>query len=112
MLTILILPYGRAKVQNFLILLLNPHITPNTQKGYTQIIAGAGAGLLVDPQNHDAISDAMKWILDNPKQAKRMGENGKRAVEKEYNWNIESKKLIAMYHDLIIVEKNTSSQVE
>lgn len=79
---------------------------------WREIIEGSGAGLLVDPQNAGAISDAMKWILDNPKKAKEMGENGKRAVEKKYNWNIESKKLVAMYHDLIDVGQNTLSQVE
>jgi glycosyltransferase involved in cell wall biosynthesis len=79
---------------------------------WREIIEGAGAGLLVDPQSPDAISDAMEWLIDNPEQAKEMGENGKRAVEETYNWNIESKKLITMYRDLIDVGQITASQVE
>jgi glycosyltransferase involved in cell wall biosynthesis len=79
---------------------------------WREIVKGAGAGLLVDPQSTDAISDAMVWLIDNPEQAKEMGKNGKRAVEEKYNWNIESKKLIAMYRDLIKVGQSTASQVE
>jgi glycosyltransferase involved in cell wall biosynthesis len=54
----------------------------------------------------------MKWILDNPKQAKEMGESGKRAIEQTYNWKLESEKLIAMYHDLIGTGQCSTSQVE
>jgi glycosyltransferase involved in cell wall biosynthesis len=68
---------------------------------WREIIEGAGAGLLVDPQDTGAISDAMKWILNNPKQAEKMGLNGKRAVLEAYNWKVESHKLIELYHDLI-----------
>ena len=75
---------------------------------WREIIEGAGAGLLVDPQNPDAIYNAMKWMLDNPKRAKEMGANGKRAVKETYNWKIESDKLIAMYRDLIGLAKSTT----
>jgi glycosyltransferase involved in cell wall biosynthesis len=79
---------------------------------WRKIVEGASAGLLVDPQNLDAISDALEWILDNPGRAKKMGENGQRAVEESYSWNMESEKLIAMYRDLIDVVQITASQAE
>jgi glycosyltransferase involved in cell wall biosynthesis len=74
---------------------------------WREIIEGAQAGLLVDPQDPEAVCDAMKWILDNPKQAKKMGEKGKRAVVETYNWKRESVKLIAMYRDLFGTKKDT-----
>lgn len=57
-------------------------------------------GICVDPENVDEISSAIKYLLDNPDEAKRMGENGRRAVEKEFNWQSEEKKLLELYDDL------------
>jgi hypothetical protein len=68
---------------------------------WRKIVEGSDCGLLVNPQDPTAIAQAMKWILDNPQKARQMGENGKRAVEEIYNWETESRKLIAMYDELI-----------
>jgi len=76
---------------------------------WRRIVEGVNCGLLVDPQNPDAIAEAMKWILENPEKAREMGENGKRAVEEIYNWEAESKKLIAMYEELLADEKGKKS---
>jgi glycosyltransferase involved in cell wall biosynthesis len=78
---------------------------------WRKIIEGAGAGLVVDPQDPEAVYGAMKWILDNPKQARKMGVNGKRAVEETYNWKKESGKLIAMYRDLFAMQQGTNKYV-
>ena len=72
---------------------------------WRQIVEDTGAGLLVDPQDPNAIAKAMQWILDYPEKAKEMGENGKRAVESVFNWEIESKKLIIMYKELLGQDK-------
>lgn len=68
---------------------------------WREIVDGSGCGLLVNPQDPEAIAQAMNWILDNPQKAQQMGENGKLAVEEIYNWEIESEKLIAMYRELL-----------
>lgn len=58
-------------------------------------------GLCVDPENPDSVSHAIRYLLDNPKEAKQMGDNGRRAIKEEFNWGVEEKKLLALYEDII-----------
>ena len=62
-------------------------------------------GICVDPDDTDAIADAIKYLLDNTDIAKQMGENGRRAVLEEFNWAVEEKKLLGLYEELIIAGK-------
>lgn len=57
-------------------------------------------GICVDPTNVDEIANAIRYLLDNPEEARRMGENGRRAVEQEFNWSVEEKKLLKLYEEL------------
>jgi len=57
-------------------------------------------GIQIDPANEQAVTDAVTYMLTNPREARRMGENGIRAVEEEYNWERESRKLLAVYQQL------------
>ncbi|WP_156854333.1 glycosyltransferase [Oceanobacillus sp. AG] len=58
-------------------------------------------GIAVNPYDDEAIKDAILYLKDNPEEARRMGENGKRAVQEELNWGTEEKKLIAWYNKLL-----------
>lgn len=68
---------------------------------WRQIVEGAGCGLLVDPLDPNSIADAMQWILSHPEEAEAMGQRGRQAVVERYNWEAESKKLIALYERLL-----------
>jgi glycosyltransferase involved in cell wall biosynthesis len=68
---------------------------------WREIVEGAGCGLLVDPQDPQAVARAMQWMLDNPDEAAAMGRRGRVAVEQRYNWEAESDTLIAIYRCLI-----------
>lgn len=57
-------------------------------------------GLCVQPDDADAISDAIKYLLANPDIAKEMRSEGRRAIREKFNWSIEAKKLIALYEEL------------
>ena len=65
------------------------------------IIEGNNCGICVDPFNVNEIANAINWIMNNPQQAKRMGENGRKAVEEKYNWEQEGNKLLRIYEGLI-----------
>ena len=67
---------------------------------WREIIEGAGCGLLVDPLDPEAIAAAMKWILDHPAEAEAMGQRGRQAVEKKYNWESQSLQLLEIYNRL------------
>lgn len=68
---------------------------------WREIIDNAGCGLLVDPLDPLAIADAMQWLLEHPKDAAEMGRQGRAAVEEKFNWEAESKKLVALYQNLL-----------
>jgi glycosyltransferase involved in cell wall biosynthesis len=67
---------------------------------WQQIIEKNNCGICVDPLNPTEISKAIEYLVENPEKAKEMGQNGKIAVEKYYNWTIEEKKLLELYSSL------------
>ena len=69
-------------------------------KLWQDIVEDAECGICVDPMKPKEIAQAIKNIIDNPHQAQQMGENGKKAVLKKYNWNNEEHKLLKLYEEL------------
>ena len=64
---------------------------------WQSIIESNQCGICVNPLDSQAIAKAIDFIIEQPEQAKVMGENGRRAILTSYNWNIESEKLINIY---------------
>lgn len=54
-------------------------------------------GICVDPNNVEEIRDAVNYMLNNPEEARIMGENGRRAIIDKYNWGIQEKMLLELY---------------
>lgn len=67
---------------------------------WKEIVEKNNCGFCVSPQNINQISNAISALLLNPTLAKTMGENGRKVIEKYYNWTIEEKKLLKFYDDL------------
>lgn len=65
-----------------------------------EIIEGVGCGLCVDPHAPRAIADAIRWLLEHPEEAQRMGERGRAAVENEFHWEREFQVLLELYDRL------------
>jgi glycosyltransferase involved in cell wall biosynthesis len=56
------------------------------------------ASLYADTQNQvDDFAAKITWLLDHPNERKRMGEFGRRRVEKELAWEYSVKNLLAAY---------------
>ena len=68
---------------------------------WREIVEGNNCGICVDPLNPKEIAEAIKYILEHPEEAKKMGENGRRAVLEKYNWEKESEKLVRLYKGLL-----------
>lgn len=64
---------------------------------WREIIEGNDCGICVDPLDPAAIAAAIDRLVENPELARKMGENGRRAVIERYNWAIEERKLLALY---------------
>jgi len=58
--------------------------------------------LFADPNNVHDIANKINNLIKNPVLALKLEENGRNLVEKEYNWEIESKKLLQVYEELLV----------
>lgn len=84
---------------------------------WREIVVGNECGICVDPLDEKQIADAIQYLVDHPEEAKRMGDNGRRAIEQKYSWEMEARKLIAMYEGFasdserpLPLQKRASSQ--
>jgi len=64
---------------------------------WKEVIEENNCGLCIDPDNVSEITDAIEYIMDNKNIARKMGENGRKAIERYYNWSKEEKKLFKLY---------------
>lgn len=51
--------------------------------------------------NPKDIAWVIEYLLTHPEEARRMGENGQRAVKEKYNWESEGKKLLMLYEEVL-----------
>lgn len=61
------------------------------------------SGILVNPFEPLEIAKAIDWIVENPKQAKEMGERGRKLVNEKYNWGKEKRTLLELYSNLMLI---------
>jgi glycosyltransferase involved in cell wall biosynthesis len=64
---------------------------------WREIIEGNQCGVCVDPHDPQSIARAIDYLVSNPEQARRMGENGRKAVLEKYNWAVQATKLTDFY---------------
>lgn len=67
---------------------------------WRDIVEGTSCGVCVAPGDPLAIAAAIDHFVLHPELARRMGENGRRAVVEKYNWQPESRKLVDFYAQL------------
>lgn len=68
---------------------------------WREIVEGNDCGLCVDPMDPAEIASAIEFLINNPRRARDMGENGRKAVMDRYNWSVEERKLLDLYLRLI-----------
>lgn len=66
-----------------------------------EIVVGNDCGLCVKPQDPVAIAGAIDELVMNPERAAAMGRNGQAAVREKFNWALEERKLLQLYHELL-----------
>ncbi len=62
--------------------------------GIPEAVLDKQTGLLVEEGNVTALKDALRTILSNKELARKMGENSRRRVLKEFTWRIASERLL------------------
>jgi len=61
---------------------------------------GLDFGFLIASEKPEPYAEAIVHLLDHPEEAKRMGQNGRRAFLERYNWDSEAAKLLDLYRRL------------
>ena len=67
---------------------------------WKDIVNQYNCGICVDPNDVEEIKSAINYIIENPEEAKKMGENGRKAVIEKYNWGTQEKVLLELYENL------------
>ena len=62
-----------------------------------ELVAGAGAGLCIEPENERELVDAVLRLADDPALAKRLGEAGRAGIAAEYDYD----RLASRYAELL-----------
>ncbi len=69
---------------------------------HREIIEKNNCGIIINSNNAQEIADAIQWFLEHPIEATEMGERGRRYVLKNMNWNMEKKKLLSVYNNILM----------
>lgn len=77
-----------------------PVVTSNFEHCLS-VINSTKAGFGVNPESTQDIFEVINWFIQNPKEAREMGNSGKEAIQKQYNWKSEAKKLKAFYQKVL-----------
>lgn len=64
------------------------------------IMEKEACGICVAPNDTVALTNAIRYLSAHPEEAKRMGGNGRRAAEREYNWRSQEDVLLRLYQTL------------
>jgi len=59
-------------------------------------VVGEG-GCLVTPRSPQSLATAILEIFENPRNARRMGKNGRQRVEQKYDWKIVAQEILDLY---------------
>jgi glycosyltransferase involved in cell wall biosynthesis len=68
---------------------------------YRAVIEDNHCGFCQSPFDAPKLAETMRWLIENSKKTKQMGENGREAVKKKYGWEVN--KLLALY-DVVVNE--------
>ena len=68
---------------------------------WRKLLDPIGATLVVDPCDPQAIAEKICWVLANRDKAEQMGKRGQSAVMEQFSWKSESRKLTALYREIL-----------
>jgi glycosyltransferase involved in cell wall biosynthesis len=73
----------------------------SNHKLWKEIVEKYNCGICVNPNKIEEIKEAIKFVRDNPRIAKMLGDNGRLAVVSEYNWSSQEKILFELYCNML-----------
>lgn len=79
-----------------------------TKKGIEGINANNGEEAIIVDDVNDAFINAIKYLIDNEQERKRIGANARRLAEEEYDWNKIGEKLDKLYKGILEEKKRAN----
>jgi len=64
--------------------------------GISEIIKDRYNGILIPKGDHDTLAKAIRFLLENPVYAKKLGEEAKKTIDKKFNLNIMIRKYLRL----------------
>ena len=68
---------------------------------YEQMVEKYHCGICVNPHSVEDFEKAIKYLLNNPREAYEMGQNGRKAVLEEFSWDSQYKKYLGVIEKII-----------
>lgn len=68
---------------------------------WRELLQTSDAGRCVDPLDVNAIARCIDALLSDPGRAREMGERGRAAVTRQFNWTREEQKLVSLYREAL-----------
>jgi glycosyltransferase involved in cell wall biosynthesis len=72
---------------------------------YREVVEQSECGFCISPYDSDALYEKLSWFIENPDLGRSMGVNGRKSVEKNYNWRQEEGLLLSFYKSLFKSER-------
>ena len=69
--------------------------------GAKEIVQDGYNGFLVPIGDYEALAEKILNLLDDPKKAKEMGENGKELMKQKFDGKINTEKIVEFWDDII-----------
>ena len=69
--------------------------------GIPEVVEHEVTGVLVPPDDADALAEAIASLLDDPARARAFGAAGRRRAEVHFSWEVVAARLRALYEELI-----------
>ena len=74
--------------------------------GIPEVVIDGKTGLLVPPNNVQALAETIENLLDHEELRVTMGKEGRRRVERFFTWEIHVSKLISLYNLMLSSQQN------
>jgi glycosyltransferase involved in cell wall biosynthesis len=71
-----------------------------TVGGMPEVVEDGKNGFLVPPNDPRALGDAVRYLHENPREARQMGREGRRLVEERFTWDAVAERCLRAYSEI------------
>ncbi len=83
-------------------------VVATTAGALPEVVEGGVSGILVPPANPYALAGAIKLLLDDETLRRKMGEEGRKRVERHFSWQEAAKETLAVYEEVLSCSPSTT----